>query len=122
MKKTLGFCALALLIGLPLKASAQENVGGFTGPSAVAPTTVSEALQKADDTAVELTGKIEKSLGDEKYQFKDETGAAVVEIDNEDFRGVSINENDTVKLKGEVDKELLEAPVIDVDSVEKVQQ
>ena len=26
------------------------------------------------------------------------------------------------KLKGEVDKELLEAPVIDVDSVEKVQQ
>jgi uncharacterized protein (TIGR00156 family) len=121
MKKTLGFCALGLLLALPTNASAQQEFGGFTGPSAVAPTTVSEALQKADDTAVELTGKIEKSLGDEKYQFTDETGSAVVEIDNEDFRGVSINENDTVTIKGKVDNEFMVAPVIDVDTIEKVQ-
>ena len=121
MKKVLVFCALGLLLSLPTNASAQQNLGGFTGPSAVAPTTVAEALQKADNTAVELTGKIEKSLGDEKYQFSDESGKTVVEIDNEDFRGVSVNENDTVKLRGEVDKEFMEAPTIDVDTVEKVQ-
>ena len=70
---------------------------------------IADAVKQADDTTVELTGKIEKSLGDEKYTFKDESGSVTVDIDNEDFRGVSINENDTVKLKGEVDKELLEA-------------
>ena len=120
MKKYIGFSTLALLLGLSLNAVAQQD--GYTGPSTVAPTSVAEALQKADDTPVEVTGKIEKSLGDEKYQFSDGTASAVVEIDNEDFRGVTVNENDTVKLKGEVDKELLESPVIDVDSIEKIQQ
>jgi uncharacterized protein (TIGR00156 family) len=119
MKKYIGFSTLALLLGLSLNATAQQ--GGYTGPSAVEPTSVAEALQKADDTVVEVTGKIEKSLGDEKYQFSDGTTSAVVEIDNEDFRGVTVNENDTVKLKGELDKDLLEAPVIDVDTIEKVQ-
>lgn len=121
MKKTLAFGALALLLGVSSNAMAQQNMGGFTGPSAVQPTTIADAVKQADDTAVELTGKIEKSLGDEKYKFSDESGSVTVDIDNEDFRGVSINENDTVKLKGEVDKELLEETTIDVNSVEKVQ-
>ena len=121
MKKTLSLCALTLLIGLPLNANAQQRLGGYTGPSNVKPTTVAETLQKADDTAVEVVGKIEKSLGNEKYLFSDESGKITVEIDNEDFRGVSNNENDTVKLKGEIDKDIMDTPVIDVDTIEKVQ-
>ncbi|MBR2921877.1 MAG: NirD/YgiW/YdeI family stress tolerance protein [Alphaproteobacteria bacterium] len=121
MKKTLHVCALALILGLSSNAIAQQQAGGYTGPSAVKTISVAEALKLSDNTAVELVGKIEKSLGDEKYQFSDESGSVIVDIDNEDFRGLTINENDVVKLRGEVDKELLEETVIDVDSVEKVQ-
>lgn len=121
MKKTLGVCTLALLLGLSSNVVAQQQTGGFTGPSDVKTVPVAEAVNMADDTAVELVGKIEKSLGDEKYQFKDESGVVKVDIDNEDFRGVTVNENDVVKLKGEVDKEFLEETTIDVNSVEKVQ-
>lgn len=121
MKKTLAVSVFALLLGVSVNAMAQQNMGGFTGPTDAMPTNVADAVKQADDTAVELTGKIEKSLGDEKYTFKDESGSVTVDIDNEDFRGVTVNENDTVKLKGEVDKELLEETTIDVDTVEKVQ-
>ena len=121
MKKVLYTTALALLLGGFSNAMAQVQTGGFTGPSVNQPVNVEDAVKLADDTAVELTGKIEKSLGDEKYTFSDESGSVTVEIDNEDFKGVTVNENDTVKLKGEVDKELMQETTIDVDSVEKVQ-
>ena len=121
MKKTLTIGAIALMFALPSNVSAQQPaVGGYTGPSAVKTLTVAEALKLRDDTPVELVGKLEKSLGDEKYNFVDETGSVVVEIDTEDFRGVTVNEKDVVKLKGEVDKDLMRTE-IDVNLVEKVQ-
>ena len=122
MKKTLTVGAIALMFALPSNVSAQQPAtGGYTGPSAVKTITVAEAKNLADDTAVELVGRIEKSLGDEKYNFVDATGSIIVDIDNEDFRGVSVSETDTVKIRGEVDKELMEETTIDVNSVEKVQ-
>ena len=121
MKKTLTVGAMALLFALPSNVSAQQPaVAGYTGPSAVKTVTVAEALKMRDDTPVELVGRIEKSLGNEKYNFVDETGSVVVEIDNEDFRGVTVNEKDVVKLRGEVDKDLMNFE-IDVNSVEKIQ-
>jgi uncharacterized protein (TIGR00156 family) len=122
MKKTLTVGALALLLGLPSTLYAQQPAaGGYTGPSTVKTLTVAEVLKMSDDTPVELVGRIEKSLGDEKYNFVDATGSIIVDIDNEDFRGVSVSETDTVKIRGEVDKELMEETTIDVNSVEKVQ-
>ena len=121
MKKTLHVCALALILGLSSNAMAQNSAGGYTGPSDVKTVSVAEALKLSDNSAVELAGKLEKSLGDEKYLFRDESGTVKVDIDNEDFRGVTVNENDVVRLRGEVDKELLEETTIDVDMVEKIQ-
>ena len=91
--------------------------GGFTGPS-IAKSTVAEAKNLSDDTPVILTGKIEKSLGGEKYLFSDQTGSLTVEIDNEDWRGVTVSENDVVEIRGEIDKDLMSMK-IDVDSVVK---
>lgn len=115
MKKTIAFSTLALIIGLNNGAMAQQ--GGFTGPS-IAKSTVAEAKNLSDDTPVILTGKIEKSLGGEKYLFSDQTGSLTVEIDNEDWRGVTVSENDVVEIRGEIDKDLMSMK-IDVDSVVK---
>ena len=81
MKKTLTVGAIALMFALPSNVYAQQPAtGGYTGPSAVKTITVAEAKNLADDTAVELVGRIEKSLGDEKYNFVDATGSIVVDI------------------------------------------
>lgn len=116
MKKTLlTLAAVCAPLGV---ANAQLN-GGFEGPSAnqPAPVPVQEALSLRDDAKVTLQGQIVNSLGDEKYTFKDASGEAVVEIDNEDWNGVKVTPENTVEITGEVDKEFYEKPKIDVDTI-----
>ncbi len=93
-------------------------VGGFKGPSN-AVTTVSEALNAKDETSVVLTGTIEKQTAHEKYLFKDTTGSVIIEIDDEDWRGVEVTPNDTIIIRGETDKDLVGDAEIDVDSITK---
>ena len=92
-----------------------QQAGGFQGPG-LAPSSVAEALKLNDDTPVVLVGQIEKSLGDEKYLFKDASGSVTVEIDNENWRGVTVTPKDTIVIQGEIDKDFFKTE-IDVDSV-----
>ncbi len=121
MKNILSVTALSLALGLSSAAFAQgfqgpaQAMGGFQGPG-LSNSTVAEALNLGDDTAVVLEGRIEKSLGNEKYVFSDNTGSVTVEIDNEDWRGQNVTPNDTVVIHGEVDKDFFKTE-IDVDSV-----
>ena len=66
--------------------------GGFSdGTNASAAITpVSKALKMRDDTHAVLRGNIVKQVGHEKYLFKDATGEIVVEIDDEDWGGVTV--------------------------------
>lgn len=41
-------------------------------------TTVKQALTAKDDTPVKLHGQVVKSIGDEKYQFRDKTGTITI--------------------------------------------
>lgn len=115
MKKIFAVSALALVLGMSGAASAQMG-GGFQGPG-LQPMSVADALKLNDDTPVVLVGQIERSLGDEKYLFKDASGSVTVEIDNEDWRGLNVTPQDTVILNGEVDKEMFKDTKIDVDSI-----
>ncbi len=89
--------------------------GGFNGDTKI--TTVQEALKLYDDSPVVLQGNIINSLGDEKYTFADETGQIIVEIDDEDWRGVNVNSDTTVEIYGEVDKGIFKKTKIDVNSI-----
>ncbi|UQZ90931.1 TIGR00156 family protein [Deltaproteobacteria bacterium Smac51] len=91
--------------------------GGFTGPNGTV-ATVAEAKKMADDTPVTLVGRIDKRLGGDKYEFRDDTGTITVEIDNDDWNGVTVGPNDIVEISGEVDKDLTSLE-IDVDRVVK---
>lgn len=119
MKKVIAVSALALMLGMSGGAFAQYNGpsarGGFSGPGP-AVSTVAEAAKLGDDTPVVLVGNIEKSLGDEKYLFKDASGSITVEIDNDDWRGVNVTPENVIEIRGEVDKELFDIK-IDVDTV-----
>jgi len=96
--------------------------GGFEGPRApsMVRTTVKEALKMWDESIVVLVGNIINSLGNEKYTFRDETGEVVIEIDDDDWRGVTVTPNDTLEIVGEIDKEFIGQTKIEVKSFKVV--
>ena len=112
MKKTLLLLIIAMV---PLTAKA-----GFVGPSEQAIMSVAEVKKLGDDRPVMMKGSIEKHLTKDKYQFVDETGRIVVEIDGKEWRGQNASPSDTVIIVGETDKDWLRDPVVDVDSIEVV--
>lgn len=121
MKKLLVVSAFLLASTSALAATtsvpAQSAQGGFTGPSA-APIIkmISQVKDAKDDAAVELTGYITTSLGDEDYMFKDNTGEIKVEIDHKDWNGVNATPTTKLVIRGEVDKDWSER-TIDVKAV-----
>lgn len=84
---------------------------------AIAPTqiTVKQALTLKDDTPVKLKGYVIKALGDEKYQFQDQTGSITVDIDDELWRGQPISAKTPVTLTGEVDIDYLPTKRVEID-------
>ena len=91
----------------------------YVGPSAQKSLeSVSEILKNPiDDQRVVLRGYLLKHVGVEKYLFSDDTGEIRVEIDAEDFRGLTLDEKTRVEIIGEVEKEFLESPEIDVNVI-----
>lgn len=116
MNKILVASAFVLAASVSVEAFAQmSNAGGFDGPAMPA-VTVADALNMSDDSAVVLVGKIGQNLGNEKYLFKDASGEITVEIDNEDWRGLTVKPEDVIVIEGEVDKDMFKTE-IDVNSV-----
>jgi uncharacterized protein (TIGR00156 family) len=110
---------LALLAAGAILATAQAQMGGGfvgPGPGGNGATTIKEALELRDESIVVLQGRIVASLGDEKYTFQDATGSVMVEIDDDDWRGITVTPETTLEIVGELDKELFEATKIDVKS------
>lgn len=114
--KKLTLAAALILFASPVLA---QTTGGFTGPTTVKQHTVAEVKTLADDTQIIMVGNIAESLGDEKYTFKDATGTIIVEIDDEDWRGLVVAPEDTVTITGEVDKDMLKEPKVEVKTITK---
>ncbi len=121
MKKALfalaALCAFCTLTNGAL-ASFSSTKGGFDGPS-LKVSTVQMAKTMRDNTPVVLEGYIEKSIGDEKYMFKDATGTIVVEIDDDKWRGITVTPKDKIEISGEVEKDWASVE-IDVKSLKKI--
>ncbi len=90
--------------------------GGFKGPG-IEITTVKDVMNMKDDAAVRLKGKIERSLGSEQYLFQDATGSIEVAIKDKKWKGQTVTPNDTVEIFGELDKELMGKPEIEVKKI-----
>ena len=93
------------------------NAQDTTQPTQQPPkATVAEAQNMPDESIVILEGTITSNLGDETYIFTDSTGNINVEIDDEEWNGISPSTQDIIMIQGEVDKDgnLVE---IDVEEV-----
>jgi uncharacterized protein (TIGR00156 family) len=110
--KVIVMAVLLALTGLTVYAQ------GYTGPG-LEPITVTDAKRLRDNSQVVLQGKIERFLGDEKYSFTDASGTITVDIDDRLWYGLSVNQDDTVIISGEVDKDFLSIE-IDVRGIKKL--
>jgi len=104
--------AATSLLAFTSGASAQ-----YAGPSSKAgPRSVAEILKNpVDDQSVVLSGYILRQVGNEKYIFSDGTAEIRVDIDAKLFPAQKIDDKVKVELRGEVEKEFMETPEIDVD-------
>lgn len=122
MKKLFVF-VLALLAVLPFAAQAQKGPhpfhrGGFVEDTLnVQYTKVADVENLHDEAFVTLKGKIVTRVGHEKYSFQDASGTIIVEIDDDDWRGLSVSATDTVILEGEVDKHFMKPTEVEVDNI-----
>ncbi|SRR5690606_9592549 len=78
-------------------------------------TTVKQALSMKDDSKVQIKGYVVKSVGDEKYQFRDSTGTINVEIDDELWQGKPVSAKTPVTIVGEVDIDYKPAKRVEID-------
>ncbi len=95
------------------------SLAQYAGPSST-PTyrTVDDVLKNpVDDAPVLLEGYVIRQVSKEKYMFSDGKSEIRVEIDSKDFPTTPIDEKTRVQIRGEVEKDFLESPEIDVDSV-----
>ncbi len=110
MKKLVLTLALILLSGLLMYsfgASMGQNksMGGYTGATQNSFTLAKDVKNLRDNQYITLKGYIISKTGNEKYMFKDDSGTIQVEIDDEYWNGLNVNENDLVILEGEVERE-----------------
>ena len=106
------------LISMALCAAA-FGAGGFvpSGSAAQKPLSVKEVLKLRDDSSVVIDGKIKSQLKHEHYRFVDQNGDSIeVEIDDDVWRGVSVDENTLVRISGEIDKDFTKT-TIDVKNI-----
>ena len=81
---------------------------------------MAKALKAWDDAPVVLTGNIVQRMAgsDDKYVFRDGTGQIVVDIDHELFWGKTVTPANTVRISGDVDKDMFDPTKIDVKFLE----
>jgi uncharacterized protein (TIGR00156 family) len=84
--------------------------------------TVGEVMKLPDDTRVVLRGHIlNDHIRSDHYTFQDGTGSITVEIDDSEWRGLTISPADKVEVRGEVDRDLLTIEV-EVDYIRKLEE
>ncbi|MBX3651838.1 MAG: NirD/YgiW/YdeI family stress tolerance protein [Burkholderiales bacterium] len=105
-----------LLLSLIIIGSAGAQ---YTGPGATAmPGSVAEVLKDpVDDRKVLLRGKLLKKVSSDKYLFSDGTGEIRVEIDDDLLRGIRVSETSVIEIYGEIEKDFMRDPEIDVKRI-----
>ena len=99
---------------------ATEVMAQYVGPSSNPNyKSVSDVLKNpVDDMEVVLEGTLSRKIGKKKYMFSDGVAEIRVEIDSKHFPvSTLIGERTRVRLHGDIEKDFMESPEIDVKQV-----
>jgi uncharacterized protein (TIGR00156 family) len=95
----------------------------YVGPStknAAAPVykSIADVLaDPVDDAPVTLEGFLIKEVGKEKYILSDGKSEVRVDIDRKHFPTTPVDDKTRIQIRGEVEKDFMQSPEIDVDRV-----
>lgn len=112
---------LATLASLLLATAAMAQ---YVGPSSnPGYKSVSDVLKNpVDDMEVTLEGTLSQRIGKNKYMFSDGVAEIRVDIESKHFPAATqISEKTRVRLHGDIEKDFLESPEIDVKRVTVIQ-
>jgi uncharacterized protein (TIGR00156 family) len=113
MKKTNTILATFTLL---LTCAVPSAYSQFIDNTAVNTITLAQILENPkDDQLVTLQGYLIKKVSSDKYIFKSEKDEIRVEIDHYVFPKQPFDRNVLIEITGEVEKDFLESPEIDVD-------
>lgn len=88
----------------------------YVGPNNFVKTDLAQILDKpVDDDRVQLRGYLIKKVGSDKYIFSDGKHQIRVEIDQDVFPTQPFDDKDLIEIEGEVEKDFMESPEIDVE-------
>ncbi|MDO4723946.1 MAG: NirD/YgiW/YdeI family stress tolerance protein [Comamonadaceae bacterium] len=112
--------ACALMLSAAVLAS--PALAQYAGPGAQpAATSVQAILNKpVDDQHVTLRGKIVRQVKGDEYIFSDGKAEILVEIDQHLLPAAPFDASTVVEISGEVEKDAMRAPEIDVHSLRVV--
>lgn len=119
MKKLL-MLTIATIFATTANTLAKENKGGFQNNNQQEIISVSEIAELKDGDYVVMQGNILEKTGEETYNFKDNTGTIILEIDDDNWADVTVTPNDIVIIEGEIDKNMMNPTVIEVEEIRLV--
>lgn len=82
--------------------------------------TVEQVRAMPDDSPVIIRGYLLQQNGENSYIFQDATGSINLEIDAEDWGGLTVSPTDFVEVWGEVDKNGMSMIEVDVSAIKKL--
>lgn len=82
--------------------------------------TVEQVKAMPDDSPVIIRGYLLRQNGENSYVFQDTTGTINLEIDAEDWGGLTVSPTDMVEVWGEVDKNGMSMIEVDVSAIKKL--
>ena len=119
MKKVL-MLTMATIFVTTLNVSAKEHKGGFQNNNPQQIISVSEIAELKDGDYIIMQGNIIEKTGEETYNFKDNTGTIILEIDDDNWADITVTPNDIVIIEGEVDKNMMNPTIIEVEEIRLV--
>lgn len=108
---------IAMLTTIASISLSTEVLAQYVGPSSHSSyKSISDVLKNpVDDREVIIEGTLSRKIGKNKYIFSDGVAEIRVEIDSKHFPALTqVNEKTRVKLHGEIERDFMESPEIDV--------
>ena len=120
MKKISLMAALGVMATAAAFAGSGNMMNDNMNNNMIEVVTVEQVRAMPDDSPVVIRGYLLSQNGENSYIFQDSTGTINLEIDAEDWGGLTVSPTDFVEVWGTVDKNGMSMIEVDVSAMKKL--
>ncbi|MBO7508788.1 MAG: NirD/YgiW/YdeI family stress tolerance protein [Alphaproteobacteria bacterium] len=108
------------VVGVITSGAAMAGSNNMANNNVTEVMTVEQVRGLADNSPVIIRGYLLRQNGENSYVFQDTTGTINLEIDDEDWGGMTVSPNDFIEVWGEVDRNGMTMVEVDVSAMKKL--